>query len=199
MHPQTAGCPLSSKAGFSLVELLVVIAMIAILTATTGPALLSSQRSSKLTDAGNRLADMAALARQSALSRNVVTALVLVSGSGDASLDGRAATLLEMDVDRTWKQAGGWVVLADGVKATDAAAGGALPAGAGLPALKVRGKAVDLSQCRAFVFYPDGRMDGDPQQPRRLSVKLDAAGSSAINSYDLVFNIDTSTVRVVRP
>jgi hypothetical protein len=173
--------------------------MIAILTAATGPALLSSQKSSRLTESGNRLADMASLARQSALSRNVITALVLVSGSGDASVDGRAAALLEMAPDRTWKQASGWVFLADGVKATDATTGGTLPAGAGLPALKVRGKPVDVSQCRSFVFYPDGRMDGDPQQPRRLSVKFDAEGSAAINSYDLVFNIDTSTVRIVRP
>ena len=55
---------------FSLVEMLVVIAIIAIMTALIAPAFTNIGKASNLTDAGSVLVDNLTLARQTALAKN---------------------------------------------------------------------------------------------------------------------------------
>lgn len=192
-------------AGFSLIELLTVLAIMGLLMASITPALQSSQRASFLTQAGNRLADLITTAKQTSLSRNVMTAVILVTSTSDATWNGRVLGLLEMGSDHTWKQAGAWIYLPETVQAQDvngASPYNALPvpADAG-PAriLPLKGDANPVFT--ALVFYPDGRMRGGTAPARKISVRFhnDALNPAPANYYDLVFNAETSTLRIRRP
>ncbi len=61
---------LSEKRAFTLVELLIVAALIALLTVVALPAITSAAGGSKLTRAGQMVADQFALARQEATGKN---------------------------------------------------------------------------------------------------------------------------------
>ena len=52
------------RSAFSIIELLIVVAIIAAITGLAAPAFLSSQRGFALTRAGNELTDLANYARQ---------------------------------------------------------------------------------------------------------------------------------------
>src|SRR5471032_1970978 len=57
-------------AGFSLIELLVVLAIIAIVSAFAIPGIMGALQSSSLTSAGDEVSAMLSLARQHAMARN---------------------------------------------------------------------------------------------------------------------------------
>ncbi len=65
----------SGPPGFSLVELLVVVAIVGILAALTVPAMSSMMQSSDLTRGGQVVADQVNLARQTASAQNTVVEL----------------------------------------------------------------------------------------------------------------------------
>lgn len=188
-------------AAFSLIELLAVTALLTLLMSLGVPALLSSRESSALAQAGGMMADLASLARQNAVSRNAPTALLIVRQSASGSLDDRAATLVEMDEDRKWRQVTGWSILPESTEAVDATSGGSLPSlpsGSGSAGLKLRGAAIDPStQCDAYLFHPDGRLvvAGNTQ----ARVKVRAATGSTGNFYELIFNAATGSYKVERP
>jgi len=181
------------RAGFSIIELMTVIALLSVMLAMATPALLSSQKASVLTKAGNIAADLAMLCRQTALSKNVITALILVP-KGDA-LTKQQATVLEYDLrNQAWKQNGGWVRFSESVVAQDNATDdghATLQAIAPVPA--------NFTNYTAFIFYPDGRMAGDPATNRKITITSGDAGTPAKNYYALVFNADTSAFRILRP
>lgn len=185
-----------AKAGcraFSLVELLVVVAVLSLLMGLSAPSLL---RSTGITNAGNQIADLSALARQMAMSKNVLTALVFTRTPDDK---GDAVGLLEYGPDREWKSVGGWTVLPESVSATNSS-GQSLPAVTGTPQIKFRGSAVTLDN--TLVFYPDGRMrqSSGPTVKVRVVAATDAgAADSASNYYDIVLNRDNSGCQIVRP
>jgi len=60
----------NTGAGFSLVELLVVLVIIAIVSAFAIPAIMGALQSSSLTSAGDEVSAMLSLARQHAMARN---------------------------------------------------------------------------------------------------------------------------------
>lgn len=192
-------------AGFSLIELLAALALMSLLMASIAPALVSSQRGSSLSHAGNRFADLITTARQTSLSRNVMTAVVLVTDTTDATLNGRVLGLLEMDGDHVWRQAGGWIQLPEAVSARDvngAAPHNTLPAAAdSVPPVLASLKGDPSPGYSALVFYPDGRMRGNAANLRRISVRLSGESQSAVpkNYYDIVINAETAALRIQRP
>ena len=182
---------------FTLIELLTVVAVMSLLMGLTAPALIGSFRSSSITFAGNQIADLTSLARQSASSKNVLTALVFAQNI--PNLEGRAVGMMEYGPDRQWKTVGAWTILPESVCAL-VPSGQTLPAVTGVPDIKYRGTAVATDN--TLVFYPDGRMHqaATPTVTVRVVAKNDApTAGAAANFYDIVLNRDNSGYQIVRP
>lgn len=113
----------ANNRAFSLIELLVVIAILTILMAFVAPAVSNIGRSRSLSVSGNKVAQMATLARQNAMAKNVLTALVMLK---DHNSEGRyrAFTIIEHEVSNvtgangtlaaSWHQVSNWETLATG-------------------------------------------------------------------------------------
>lgn len=104
--------------GFTLVELLVVMALIVLMASLAVPALNSVTKANSLTNGGNLVASLVEQARQHSMSANVMTALVLITGSNNGEGDYRAFTLLDYnaeDATPQWKQVAKWEYLPTGV------------------------------------------------------------------------------------
>lgn len=196
----------NSIRALTLVELLAVVAVISLLAATVTPALLSSHRAGDLTRSGNVLVDHAALARQSALSRNVIAALV-VAEAGSAAAPGESAVVTVLEYERendSWRQVTPWARLASGVEITDTAdttLQQAAKSMASLDGLRLGGERV--TPVTTLVFYPDGHMEGRLNDhsvlpSRRLEVVFKDQENHP-NYYGIEFNQNTSHFRVVRP
>lgn len=182
---------------FTLIELLTVVTMVSLLLGLTAPALIGSFRSSSITFAGNQLADLTSLARQSASSKNVLTALVFAQNI--PHLEGRAVGMMEYGPDRQWKSVGTWTILPESVYAV-VPSGQNLPAATGTPDIKYRGTTVATDH--TLVFYPDGRMRqaATPTVTVRVVAKNDASSAgAAANFYDIVLNRDNSGYQIKRP
>jgi len=191
MHP-----PLCRKSvAFSLVELLIVVAMIGILAVVSVPAALSGIRGMRLTTAGNQLADLSALARQTALSKNVITAVVFAPTPTDGS--GPSAGVIEFGPDRQWRLATQWLQLPDSVEITNSAEQD-IPAPTGAPTLTYRGKT--FSPTGGLVFYPTGKMPpvGTSTDAPKLTVFQKGQSTATANKYEIAFSLDTSSHRITR-
>lgn len=194
--------PLKRTLGFSLIELLTVVAILGLLTAISTPSLLSSRRDGRLTQSGNLLADHAALGRQTALSRNVITALLVAETSSSES---PMITVVELDREsNSWKPIVTWSKLSESVEIEDSSDDAALRQAAanfaGMTGVTYQGNAITLET--SLIFYPDGHMEsresGASSSQRRLTVLL-KDGDPTTNYYGIEFNKDTSNSRVVRP
>src|SRR5687768_16904610 len=100
--------------GFSLVEVLTVMAIITIVLGFTVPAFQSIGRGTSLTSAGNTVTTLASAARQNSASRNVLTALVLITGTATEA-DYRTFGLYELGSGGYWQQVGKWETLPTGI------------------------------------------------------------------------------------
>ena len=106
--------------GFSLIELLTVIGVIVILMAFIVPAVSNFGRATGLTSAGNMVTHLTALARQTAISKSTLTALVMLADQGTSddqgtSADYRAFTVLEYTAGAGWSQISKWEILPEGI------------------------------------------------------------------------------------
>lgn len=186
----------TASRAFSLIELLTVIGLVSLLTTLVTPALMSSHRASSLTNAGNRMADMASVARQTALSRNAIMALIISSKPATDSVARQAAIIMQYDgVQNLWAPLGGWSRLPESISVQDNSPDKAAVTQLAALNLKVDGQT--LSDYTALVFYPDGRLKSSAGA-RELNVQ-NTGETQAANFYKLVFNTDTSAFRVVRP
>lgn len=115
------------QCAFTLTELLVVMVIIVAMAALIGPAVNSFGRANALTGAGNTVVNMASLARQQAIAKNTMTALVLL-GRQDTDSDFRAITVAEFQINQDpvetgtavagfWKQVTKWEFFPPGVVA----------------------------------------------------------------------------------
>lgn len=183
--------------GFSLIELLTVVAIMSVVMGLSAQAIMGSFRSSGITSAGNQIVDMVAVARQIATSKNVLTAVVFAPEIQDVK--GRALRMMEYGPDRSWREIGGWTVLPESAYATNFSAQ-ASPAAAAMPQMTFRGKT--FAPDNALIFYPDGRLHQatTPKVKVRVVGSQDAgAANSAANYYDIVLNRDNSAYQVFRP
>ncbi len=179
-------------------ELLAVISIISVLTTMAVPALVSSQRASALTHAGNQLADLASLARQTAMSKNAITALIVSTKPPGSQTVRQAALVMQYDgVANAWAPLGGWVRLSESVIAADNFTDNTAVTRLALPDLRVDGAPLSPSGYTALVFYPDGHMVNGTSS-RELAVSP-IAGNTQANYYKLVFNSDTSAYHITRP
>jgi prepilin-type N-terminal cleavage/methylation domain-containing protein len=114
--------PLRRSSGFSLLELLLAISIMLLLMGLAVPALRGLGRSASLNVSGNELVNLLNLARQNSISRNTMTALVVLA-DGSMEQSHRAVTLLELapSAERipgqtaTWRQIHQWKVFGAGV------------------------------------------------------------------------------------
>ncbi len=99
---------------FSLMELITVVAIISIVATLVISSVNGFGRSAALTTSGNRVVNLATLARQTAVSKNTMTALVLLANQG-TDHDYRAFTVMVYDRNAGWSQVGEWELLPDGI------------------------------------------------------------------------------------
>lgn len=117
--------PSRNTSGFTLMELLVVMAILMILMTASVVAISSFAKATRLTNAGQQLSASANVARQNSMSRNAMTALVILDDPDHAD-NRRAFTLLELvspadgtpATSSSWKQITAWQTLPTGIFVT---------------------------------------------------------------------------------
>jgi prepilin-type N-terminal cleavage/methylation domain-containing protein len=102
------------RRAFSLTELLVVISVIVILMALVVPAVSNFGKATNLVTSGNMVANLAGYARQLAITKSTLTALILLGAQGTED-DYRAFTILEYNATTGWSQATAWQKLPVGI------------------------------------------------------------------------------------
>jgi prepilin-type N-terminal cleavage/methylation domain-containing protein len=209
--------------GFTLLELLAVITVIGIVSAMVVPAFRGFGRSASLSASGNVVANMIDNARQTAMSKNTLTAVVVLGKQGTDE-DFRAVTTLEFDPVAGWSQVQTWEVLPSGIVVDSADRDNCtflnnspqpfpfLTRG-GLhtnPPVSYRGEPVKESAYAARIFLPTGSLQ-NPEMPARLRLvegfvdgervtytRPDEKGKTA-NYYDVSIVGLTGLTKVNRP
>jgi len=197
----SSGC--RPTAGFSLIELLVTVALISLLATLVSPALSSVLGGRNVARALDVVSSTAAVARQMAMTKGNPIAMVVSQSSHSTPDDNPAVMLLsapEISTD-PWAPVGAWtkvptnvqldVYLRDGKKSFFA--GGEGPLLAPLP-LKLNGKSV--SEYDYIVFYPDGSVNAPANGPaltfRRLN-KTDTA-----TEYTMVVQSNSGRTKIIQ-
>ena len=183
-------CSSLNSAAFSLLELFVVMAVIALIIGIGMPAVVSLSKSRNLTSGGNRVMGLAQQARQNSVAKNSLTALVLASQVEDARFNLRLFCLMELAPGAIqWTALSPWEILPDGV-AADSGSGSATffqspkvtPA---IQNLRFQGKAV-LGVVYQ-IFNPDGSLyvgsNGQPVTPPIVKLVQGTIASGGILQY----------------
>lgn len=204
--------------GFTLLEVLMVCAIIAILVGLTVPLVGQLGRAKSLTGAGNHMADLLAAARQNSMAKNCLTVLLIPAGEGQ--WDGCILYQLRPKVDgsapdqKDWEPASKWEKLPDGVTidettfVTDAQKS-QLPAA--LPAIR-RGDET-IHEYRFVTFMPRGTLfpktvpqGGNPyvrlvqgiRAGGRLIVEGAPNGATPANIYKIIVLSATGITKIER-
>ena len=203
-----------SSGGFSLIELLIVIALIALVTSLAGPAMQGMLGANRITQGGENIVSTLSLARQYAVSKNreVEVRFIIcapldggVSGSSDVV---RAVQIVERQDDGTWKPTTRPRILPSGVigwgNASDSTvlAIPAVSATSGDPVMGALGRTYSY---RPFRFKADGSTDlaqilpGKDNYCLTLIEEKRAGGSLPENYLAIVIQPRTGGVTVWRP
>jgi prepilin-type N-terminal cleavage/methylation domain-containing protein len=158
----------SRPQGFTLIELLLVMTILVLVTAGTIASIRGVGGAQKLAIGGNLVVDLAQKARQEAITRSTLAALVLVTGSGHRDWDYRLWTVMELEppvapaTEGTWVPASKWRMLADGVLVDPTQSGSFLlnppslsPA---LPPMRYGGQTISAGSVALLVFLPTGAL-----------------------------------------
>lgn len=201
---------------FSLVELLVVVAIMSVLMGL-GVSSLNLWRAQALSSAGNRIADLVALARQNSVGKNTYTAIAIKTQNESAY---SAVCLLEYarsddGSPGQWKVLTPWSTLKDGVVFTPDASNTFLSSNGTLPdnfpaQIPYRGQAANVSSMAVQVYQPDGTLSAGQMLRLRLVEGVANASGNAVtlthpaasgqpaNYYDIVVVRDSGQVKVER-
>lgn len=193
------------RGGFSLIELLVVISILALLASMTGPGVGSILAGRDTTRAINLFSSAASQARQRAISTGSYVALIITPAGSSNDSDGQALALLSLAKGSSGVTsltfATPWVklpasvrtdaYLRDGTSSFYSSGSGSLPAGS-LP-LNLNG--AQVSQYSYIVFRPDGSVDSPTVGPA-LSLRRKQKADTKTD-YLMLVQEDSGRTRVV--
>jgi len=195
----------ASRLGFSLIELLTVVAMIGLLSALIAPAVSSIGKATSLVTAGNKLAALVDQARQNSMAKNVMTALLMT----DQGAGNWAAVLMEYSAEGAspqWKTITKWENLPTGVLVNTNDSSFITNSGVALhfvaPALNYRGNPVSSYASR--IFLPNGGLS-TPTDPAQIKLVegIVQGGSTTYtrpaNFYTIAIVGATGRTKIVRP
>jgi competence protein ComGC len=214
------------SSAFTLLEMIVVMAAIVIMTTLVVPAVTSLGRSTGMTTGGNLVTNLVSYARQMAVAKNTMTALVVLARQ-DSPDDFGAITVLEYDPTAGWNQITEWKKLPTGIvfdpNTTDSTFLDRTPSFPFLATTNqnnppVNYKSVDGSRMEpvrdpagygARIFLPSGGLQ-NPEDPARLRlvegyiqggqvVRTRRAGTTSANFYDVSIIGATGVTKVSRP
>ena len=202
-------------------EMLVVVAMVGGLTAVLAPALWGMAQGSALQQGGNLLISLIEQARQTAVSKNTMSALVLLADA-ETEQDYRAFTLLEYGPEAGWTQVRDWQHLPEGVM-VDFSAGESsfltnspavfplLQPGQSHPPLRFQGRPLLQEKgYAACIFMPSGALQKS-DLPAQLRLVSGFSGGNKVaythrlssgkpaNYFDVAIVGITGAVKVSRP
>jgi len=100
--------------GFTLIELLVVVAVIVIMAGLAVPAYTSIGKGSQLSASGNRVANLINLARQNSMSKNSMTAFLVLTDSRINNAYQSVALMELPNQSSVWTQISNWETLPSG-------------------------------------------------------------------------------------
>ena len=215
----------SLQKGFTMVELLVVMSIVAILTSLSVLGLKSIMGDTGLTGAGNQMSQFFTFARQEAISKNTLVAVVVLTTPNVGSAQYRTFSAWELALpangtaptSSNWVQASKWVTLPAGIvvdvstaidpNLATTASSFALSATpvtspAALPSMNYLGQNVNpATDCAAQVFTPSGRLNSSSPNLCMLTLveRNPNPASLPANYVTYIFNPATGETKVVRP
>lgn len=186
--------------GFSLLELLVVVAIISLLLTLLVPAFSSIGKGNELAVSGGRFVDLLNLARVNAMSKNAMTAVVI---NTDSSSEGafRSIVLMELSArnDGTlptsadWKQTTKWEQLRQGIIVQGPLANGSTPTPS-LPALKYQSQV--LTSTYSVFFLPNGSL---LDSAKTTAIRLAKSDGNLSNYFDVTILPASGRTKIDRP
>ncbi|MFV0338414.1 MAG: Tfp pilus assembly protein FimT/FimU [Chthoniobacterales bacterium] len=196
----------SNQKAFSLIELLCVIAVLAILMSLLLVAVGGTGDSQKLRSTGDLISGLGIQARQHALGKNTLTAIVILGKNAPAEKALQSASLYALNTNKEWEQISPWKqfptgIIADPDNSTFFDTNAQQPAPAFPTSLTVSGQSVNSFGYQ--IFLPNGRVLSTNSVTLKLAIGFLQSGNVSIkttNNYlTLTFIPSTGQTKIYQP